>query len=231
MSTHKLCLHHELALLILDDSKGTFQGSMYQYGLAGAILSELLLQGYIGITGEKEQVEVLVDKPSGDPILDEAMDLIRNDAKPRPLKHWVSRVAGLRDLQHRIAAQLADLGILSQNESKILWLFTRRTWPEVESSYEDGLRRRMAEFMFNDVKAPDERTAVLIAFAQSTSVLKANFAQVQLRQHDARIKEICDGKILAAGATKEAIVAVQTAIMAATIASTIAATTAASASS
>ena len=41
----QLHLHQELMLLILDDSKGTFDGNMYHYGLAGAMLSELLIQG------------------------------------------------------------------------------------------------------------------------------------------------------------------------------------------
>jgi golgi phosphoprotein 3 len=231
MSESPLCLHHQLALLILDDSKGTFTGSMYQYGLAGAIVSELMLQGFITVSDDKEKlVSAAHSKPAGDPILDEVMGMISASTKPRNLTHWVAKAANLKDMPHRIAGQLCDLGIVAQAQGKVLWVFTRRIWPEIDGSYEDSVRQRMAEAMFNHKNNPDDRTAVLIACAKSTGVLGSNFASVELRQHDARIKEICDGKRLAAGATQEAIAAVQAAIMAATIASTVAASAAASSS-
>lgn len=231
MSSNPLCLHHELALLVLDDSKGTFGGAMYQYGLAGAILSELMLQGFVTVTDDKEKlVSTAESGPAGDPLLDEVIAMISASGKKRGLTWWVSKIAGMKDLPHRIAGQLADLGIVASDVGKVLWFFTRRIWPEIDGSYEDSVRRRMADAMFSDKQTPDDRTAVLIAFAQATGVLKSNFASVELKQHEARIKEICDGKRLAAGATQEAIAAVQAAIMAATIASTIAASAAASAS-
>lgn len=232
MSKFPLCLHHELALLILDDSKGTFEGSMYQYGFAGAILSELLLQGFIGVTDDKDNlVSVKLAKPTGDSILDEAIGKIAGSAKPYNMQYWVNQIAGLKNLKQRIADQLCELGIVSEAEGKVLWLFTRKIWPEVDGSYEDAIRKRMAEAMFSGSELPDERTAVLIAFANSSGVLSANFAPVELRQHAARIKQISEGKLLAAGATQDAIAAVQAAIMAAVIASTIVTSVAASSAS
>ncbi len=224
MSTSPLCLHHELALLVLDDSKGSFSGAMYHYGLAGAILSELLLQGVIKVTDDKERiVSVANDNPVGDPILDEVVTQISNSKKPRNLNHWVTQVASLKDLVHRIAEQLSELGIVTKTEGKFLWLFTRRRWPEVDGSYEDAIRRRMADSMFSENQQPDDRTSVLIALAKSTSVLHSNFAPVELRQHDLRIKEISEAKTLAAGATQEVIVAIQAAMVVATVAASSAA--------
>jgi hypothetical protein len=230
MSKFPLCLHHELALLVLDDSKGTFEGSMYQYGFAGAIMSELLLQGYIEVTDDKESlVSVKVNKPTGDSIMDEVLGKVAESTKPRNMQYWVSQIAGLKNLNQRIADQLCELGILSQTEGKVLWFFTRKIWPELDGSYEDAIRRRMVEAMFSGGKLPDDRTTVLIAFANSSGVLPANFAPVELRQHAARVKQISEGKLLAAGATQDAIAAVQSAIMAAVIASTIATSVASSA--
>jgi hypothetical protein len=230
MSKFPLCLHHELALLVLDDSKGTFEGSMYQYGFAGAIMSELLLQGYIEVTDDKDSlVSVKVNKPTGDSIMDEVLDKVAESAKPRTLQYWVSQIAGLKNLKQRIADQLCELGIVSQQEGKVLWLFTRKIWPELDGSYEDAIRKRMADAMFSESTQPDDRTAVLIAFANSSGVMNTNFASVELRQHAARVKTICEGKLLAAGATQDAIAAVQAAIMCAVIASTVATSVAASA--
>jgi golgi phosphoprotein 3 len=229
MSSTPLCLHHELALLVLDDSRGTFGGAMYQYGFAGAILSELLLQGVIGVSDDKEKtVSVLLTEPLGDPIMDEALKTIAGSAKPRSLQHWVAVIAGLKGLRDRIAEQLCQLGIVAKEQGKFLWLFTRQIWPELERSFEDEIRKRMAEAMFSNTQQPDSRTAVLIALAQSCGVLQSNFASVELRQYQARIKEICDGKQLAAGATQAAIAAVQMAMMTATMVSTVAMTAAAS---
>lgn len=135
MSTSPLCLHHELALLVLDDSKGTFSGSMYPYGLAGAMLSELLLQGFLSVGVDQEKVvSIACEKSVGDPILDEVMTLIKKATKPRPLQIWVAEVAGTKDLAHRIAEQLSELGILAKKEGRFLWIFTRKFWPELDGS-------------------------------------------------------------------------------------------------
>lgn len=218
MSTTSLCLHHELALLVLDDSKGTFGGGMYQYGLAGAILSELLLQGIIQVSEDKEKlVSVTHEKSVGDPILDEALTQIATSKKPRNLQHWVGQIAALKNFVHRIAEQLSELGIVAKSEGKVLWVFTRKLWPEIDGSYEDAIRRRMADSMFSEQQKPDDRTAVLIALAKSTNVLSSNFAPVELRQHDQRIKEICEAKRLAAGAVHDTIVAIQAAMVVNTV--------------
>lgn len=228
MSTSPLCLHHELALLILDDSKGTFVGSMYNYSLAGAILSELLLQGIISVSEDKEKIVTVAHaNPLGDPIMDEAISQISQSSKPRNLQYWVANVAGLKDMPHRIAEQLSELGIVAKEQGKFLWLFTRKIWPEIDGSYENSIRQRMSGAMFFEDQQPDDRTVVLIALAKSCNVLSANFAPVELKQHTSRIKQICEGKLLAVGATQGAIAAVQAAMTAAIVAASIAASSAA----
>ena len=227
MSQLQLCLHHEQILLVLDDAKGSFAGCMYQYGLAGALLSELLLQGLIKVSADDKQiVAVAIAKPTGDSLLDEVVKMISESKKPQDLKHWVYTVANIPRLCEQVADQLCQLGILSFEESKVLWLFTKKRYPELDSSFEEAIRRRMAEVMFTSELKVDERTAVLIALAKSSGALTANFAPVELSKHDARISEICDGKQLAIEATAEAIAAVH-ASMAAVTAATTAATAAA----
>ena len=58
---------------------------------------------------------------------------------------------------------------------------------------------------------------VLIAIASPACLLAPNFAPMELKQHKQRIKELAQGEILAADATKEAIAAVNTAVMTATL--------------
>ena len=228
MSDLQLCLQHELILLVLDDAKGSFTGTLYQYGLAGALLSELLLQGVIKVSLDDEKITtVAIAKTTGDEILDEVVKLISDSKKPKSLQHWVYTVACLPRLCQRVADQLCELEILEYNESKVLWMFTRKRYPEIDASFEDAIRKRMAEVMFTTGLKADQRTSVLIALAQTSGGLNANFAPVELRKHEARITEICDGKQLASGATVEAIAAVQACMTAITVATAIATTSAA----
>lgn len=224
----KLYLHQELILLALRDDKGTFSAGMFIYAVAGAMVSELLLQEKIAATDDKKQFVSVVDaSPLSDPILNELLQKIRESAKPKSLQHWVSSAAHLAKLRHRIAQQLCDMGILKEDEKKILWLFTQKVYPELDGSYEDAIRIKMANVMFHPDAKPDSKTLVLISLAHHTDLLKPNFAPEELRQHKKHIKELANGDILATGATGAAIQAIQTAIMVATIIPAIAATTAA----
>lgn len=228
MSDLQLCLHHQLILLVLDDAKGSFKGTMYHYGLAGAVLSELLLQGLIKVSAdEAKTVNVAISKPTSDPLLDEVITLISESKKPLDMQHWVYTIAAVSRLCERVADQLCQLDILRYEESKVLWLFTKKRYPELDSSYEEAIRKRMAEVMFTPELKADERTSVLIALAKSSGALEANFAPVQLSKHDARINEICDGKQLAVEATADAIAAVHASLAAVTAVTTAASTAAA----
>ena len=214
---NKLLLHEEIVLLALSDEKGTFSGGMLIYALAGALVSELLLQEKITASQDKKQIVKVKDRsPTGDPILDELHKQIIGAKKQKGLKDWVFNASKIKRLHHRVAEQLCKKGVLKQDEKKVLFLFTRRIYPELDGAWEDAVRNRMAAVMFDKNVLPDERTAVLIALASHSELLKANFAKDKLRQHKARIKELASGKLLAAGATQSAIEAVQIAVLVAT---------------
>jgi Golgi phosphoprotein 3 len=213
-----LRLHQEILLLALRDDQGTFSGGMYQYSIAGAMVSELLLQERIVANDDKTQtVAVVNEKPTGDPLLDELLGQIVKSTKHKGLQHWVSKAAGIPKLPHRIAEQLCDLGVLRHDEKKILWLFTQQIYPELDGTCEDAIRARMANVMFHEEAKPDAHTLVLIALASCGGLLRANFAPDELHQHKQRIDMLAKGDILATGATQAAIQAVQTAIMIAAI--------------
>jgi len=214
----QLSLHEEIVLLALNDDKGTFSAGMFVYALGGAMVSELLLQGKIAAGKDKKQkVNVKDGAPTGDPILDELLQLITESKKPKSLQDWVFKASNTRRLSHRIAEQLCEKGALKQDEKKVLWLFTRQVYPELDGSWEDAVRNRMAAVMFGQNALPDERTAVLIALASQSGLLKPNFEKEKLRRHKSRIKQLASGKLLAAGATQSAIEAIQVAVLVATM--------------
>ncbi len=218
MMTKQLPLHHEVLLLALSDDKGTFNAGMYLYAVAGAMVSELMLQERIICNDDKPQtVAVINDAPTEFPELNELLEMIDQAPTHQGLQHWVSTAAGFKDLSHRVAKALCQQGILKPGERKILFVFSQRVYPELDGTWEDHIRSRMADTMFHPGTKPDVRTAALIAFAYHADLLKPNFVPEELRQHKFRIKQLASGNILASGATKATIEAMQAAIMTAAI--------------
>ncbi len=228
----ELHLHEELMLLALRDREGTIaSGTMYTHAVGGAVLAELLMSGRLAAEGEgrKTRIRVIDRTPLGDELLDEWLGTISEREKPRRLSDWVGRVAGTKDLKHRIALGLARRGILRTDEDKVLWIFTRKIYPEVDPGPERELKGRIEEAIFGEAQSVDPGTAVLIALAHHGGILKAVFDTKALKRHADDIERIISGERVGE-ATREAIQAMQAAVMAATIVPAVVASTSASAS-
>ncbi len=209
-----LRLYQEIMLLAIRDDVGTFSSGMFLYSVAGAMVSELLVQQRLVIDkDEKQSVTVIDCSTTEDEVLDELLSKINSSKKPKNIQHWVNTAANLPKLKHRIASQLCELGILQREEKKFLWVFTNQVYPEVDGTFEDEILERMRKVMFDHQVKPDGRTAALIALSHHADLMRPNFAPEKLRQHKERIKELATGSILASDATKAAIAAAQAAIM------------------
>ena len=210
-----LFLHEEIMLLALRDEEGTIaSGTMYQYAIGAAVLAELLLNKRIAV-GEprrKKLVDLISSQPFGEPLIDQCLEKICNAKRRASLQMWVSRFAGVKNLKHRVALQLCERGILRASEDKILLLFARKIYPEINPEPERNLIERLRQAIFTDSRDVDSRTVVLVSLANSTGLLKVVFDKKELKGRKARIKEISDGEITGKAA-KEAIEAMQAAIM------------------
>jgi len=210
-----LFLHEEIMLLALRDEEGTIaSGTMYQYAIGAAVLSELLLNKRIAVeeSRRKKLVNLISSKPLGEPLIDQCLEKISNAKRRASLQTWVSRFAGVKNLKHRVARQLCERGILRASEDKILLLFTRKIYPELNPVPEKRLIERLRQAIFTDSRDVDPRTVVLVSLADSTGLLKETFDKKKLKGRKARIKEISNGEITGKAA-KEAIAAMQAAVM------------------
>lgn len=210
-----LYLHEEIMLLALRDEEGTIaSGTMYQYAIGAAILSELLLNKRIAVEKSKKKklVNLISSQPLGEPLIDQCLEKISNAKRRASLQTWVSRFAGVKNLKHRVARQLCQRGILRASEDKILLLFTRKIYPEVNPEPERKLIERLRQAIFTDSRDIDPRTVVLVSLANSTGLLKIVFDKKKLKGRKARIEEIINGEITGKAA-KEAIQAMQAAVM------------------
>lgn len=237
----ELWLHEEVLLLALKDEKGTPHSSMYTIGMGGAILAELLLDERFVLEekprnkplkpGKKPSYLVAIDnpKPLADPILDECLHRVVTSKKPRSPQDWVTRFGQLKDLRRRVAVGLCRKGILREREDRILVLFRRTAYPTLDGAAERRVVDRLQEAVVGDSMDLEARTAVLVALANGTGILKHVLGKDVVKQRKDRLKEIGEGDIVGE-ATKAAVEAAQAAIIAATTAASVAATTAAAAS-
>jgi len=223
----ELHLHEELMLLAFRDREGTVVGgTMYSHAVGGAVLAELMMAGRLRAEGEgrRTRIHVAAPTPVGNELLDEWLATIAEREKPRTLPDWVGRVAMTKDLKHRIASGLCRRGILRTGEDKVLLIFTRKIYPELDPGPERELKSRLEEAIFGSPEEIGARTAVLIALAHHSGLLKAVFDKKALKSRSETIDRIIAGDMLGQ-ATKEAIEAMQAAIMVATIVPAIVAST------
>ena len=214
----RLPLHEEVLLLAMRDEEGTIAaGTMYQYAIAGAVLSELVLQGRVAVddSGRKKLAKVIDPRPTGAPLLDECLDKIAA-GKPKPLDHWVGRFANIKNLKHRVAARLCDRGILREEEGKILLVFTRTIYPESDPRPEQEIIERLRRAVFTDRRDIDPRTVVLVSLANSAGILKVVFDKKELKARKDRLEQVINGELMGKAA-KEAIQAMEAAVMVAVI--------------
>jgi Golgi phosphoprotein 3 len=224
-----LHLHEEIMLLVLRDREGTVvSGTMYSYAIGGAVLAELLIEKRIDIEAVKKNkyARVLSPTPLGDPLIDEGLAKLAGAKKRAQLQTWVTKFAQTKNLKHRVAAQLAKRGTLRIDEDKVLGIFTRRIYPEVDPRPEREMIERLRKAIFDDAGEVAPRTVILLSLAKSADLLKLVFDKKQLKSRKTRIEQVVNGE-MTGKATQEAIQAMQAAILVACIVPAIVASTAA----
>jgi len=217
-SRDSLSLQEELLLLALKEKKGTVAAAAtFDYALAGAILAELLLHKRVTVVpGRSKLLEMADPRPLGDPLLDEALGKVKDAKRRANLKTWVQRFARIKKLRQRIARGLCLQGILRADEDKVLLIFTRKLYPEIDPRPEKAIVERLRRAIFTETQDVDPRTVVLVSLSKHVNVLKNAFDGKELRARKQRLKQLVEGEI-AGKATQEAIQAMQAAVFVAAI--------------
>jgi len=214
---HKLRLYDEIMLLALRDEKGTIEtGAWYQQAVGGAVLAELVMEERLKIAtdGKKSLVKVRSRHDVGDELLDEWLDLIADD-KVRRVEHWINKIAGTKDLKGRIARGLARRKILRVSEDKVLLIFSRKIYPEMDPEPERALRERLRSAVLSERGDVDARTSVLLALAKGTGLIELVFDKKERKRHERRIEAVIDGD--ACGAAVRDLVAATKVVMTAVV--------------
>jgi hypothetical protein len=219
----ELRLYEEILLLALKDEEGTtYSGTSWPYAVGGAVLAELLLEGRLGLEERKgRKVVALVNStPLGEPVADRVLEKIAHAKKDSDLTTWLARVAGMKDLKHQIAEQMTLKGVLRVETHKVLLIFSRRIYPELDPTPELEIVHRVEHAVFSDDSDLDTRTAILVSLAHVSGILNPVFGKKRVAERRDRLERIVEDRpsAEAARAAIEAAKAAMTAIMAATIA-------------
>lgn len=221
----ELHIYEDIMLLALCEEKGTMRGSYVGYAVAAAIIAELMLQQRIRIeSGRKKYVTLLDDSPSDDSLLNECIAKIANSKRPKVVRTWVHELASIKDLSHKVAANLAQHGVVQADQEAVLWLFTRRVYPQINPQPERALRARLRAAVMERGAKVDTRTVITLALCQGAHVLGQVFSKQELRRYKTRIKELVKGNELG-DAAREAVEAMQAVIMVAVMIPAITAST------
>lgn len=217
-SNQSLLLHQEVLLLALRDDEGTFQGNMPTLAVVGAMISELAMMGRIRIGSDKRRlVSVVNARSTDDAILDELLAKIVASSKQRAMVEWVGVGATLKNLTQRVAKQLCQLKILRNEEQKLMWVFTRQIYPEINPKHERAIKNRMSKLMFGQTAQHDDRTTALVALAKHTGLLRSNFDRDRLKRNQQRIARVANGDMYAARSARSAVQTLQAVLAVAAI--------------
>ena len=223
-------LYQAVMLLALSEERGTMNGAYVEYATAAALLSELLMHERIAIEADnKNKVSVMDDASTDDALLDEALGQIKSAKRQRKLQDWVQKLGQLKDLKHKVAQSLADAHIVAAEKEKVLWLFERRVYPELNPEPEQQIREAMRSAVMSDDEV-EPRVAILVALANSAKLLPQVFTKQELKQRKKRIEQLEKGEMVSAAA-KQAVAAIEAAVMVAAIMPAITAASTASCSS
>lgn len=209
-----LNLPEKLLLLGLNDEKGSVvfsSSTALPYGLAGAILLELLFQKRLHLLDDK--ISVIDRKPTGDALLDETLALITASEKPRKAKYWVNKIHGkIKKVQDRLAEGLVEKGILQKEEKKILWLIPYHRYPAKNMTEELAIRDKIRNAVFNH-RDVDEQLLSLISLMHTCQLTNEVFDKSERKTAKKSIKEMSKSELVSK-AVSDAVDAANAAIIA-----------------
>ena len=165
---HRLTIAEELVLLMLKDDLGFVAAPTSDWrmwcGFAGAVILDLSFRNRID--ADLDHLHVLDATPTGDAILDPALEIISYEQTPRTTQYWVENLAPNADVFIEFVLQrLVNLGILVHDTGGYWQLSNKvlRTGqyvgPGLEQQEEVKARIRRALF---DEEIPDPHDVTLI---------------------------------------------------------------------
>ncbi|HEY7301943.1 MAG TPA: GPP34 family phosphoprotein [Xanthobacteraceae bacterium] len=187
----ELTLADEILVLMLRDDTGELKtecAKLAPVAIAGGLLMELSVVGRIDT--DLKSLFVVDSKPTGDDLLDYAIEEIAGEAKRRPSAWWIERLAGPGpDLLNKVLQRLVRAGVLLMDNRRYLWVFSRRAYPQNSGREEREAKSRLLSVINGD-ELPEPRDTLLLGLAQASGVLHTMLSPDEMRRSANRIAEV-----------------------------------------
>lgn len=153
-------LASDLLLLVLNEQTGHFpRESSMDAMVSVALLVDLAARGRLEFFGDDHRVFVTDDSPTGSPVLDDVLTMLRQAEGDRPTAA-ISLIAKGRFDQ--VVQGLVDSGALVEHETRALGALRRRSWRHSGRGPISSLRNNLDDVLVQGAK-PTVRTALLIS--------------------------------------------------------------------
>jgi hypothetical protein len=202
-------------LLRRDDGKPESAMSMNAYGLAAAVVTDLVIAQRITLSDDKDpRLTVLDAGPVGHPALDAALvRLQEKDGKKLSSLVTDGKIAS----EERIAEALAAAGVIGIEEKRALGLVPAK-YPVRDPEPERRVREQLRTVLAGGTPQPEDSTllAVLQGLDMAVKVLDEEKGTLDKKQLKARIEQVSDEVATGdavAKAVARAVAAMNTAIM------------------
>jgi len=138
---------------------------------AGALLMDLALRNHID--SDPRQLVVVDTRPTGEPLLDGALDVLGGHPPAGAIDTYVAALARHGE-RFRAAAvdRLCARGILKRQRGRRFWVFSTHAYPLVDGGAAAAVRARTVAILFGD-EIPDPRDVVLISLVSACDLLPA----------------------------------------------------------
>ena len=166
-------LAEELLLLAYDiRGKCRLAPAELDYGVAGALLSELNLAGRLALDGTVVRAAGAV--PAADPILDGLFADIASAPRSRTPRDWVTRLRAT-DVRERLLSRMAECGQIEVDRHRTLGVFADTRYPARDIVGLWEAQQRVVAAVTTRAPA-DPRTLALGALVAAAGLSKALFS-------------------------------------------------------
>ncbi|MCD7049568.1 GPP34 family phosphoprotein [Rhodococcus sp. BH2-1] len=205
----------DLLLLLLDDESGDplVDGTRLPRVLAGAVLLELALDGYVTPADQGEDVErgrlaVRRMEAPADPILGHALGVVADARRPMKPEAAIEKLDS--EVRAAVFERVIDRGWVRESRRKVLGIFPSKVWPPVDESHERGVRHELSGVLVEGLD-PTPRAAALISLLSAVDAAAKVFPDTDRKMIRKRAKEIADGE-WAGAAVRKAVDAINSAV-------------------
>jgi hypothetical protein len=199
-----LTIPEELFLITVNEKTGRkpfLKSRKFDILLAASILMELALQNRI----DTDIDFVIPDKPdpTGHPLLDPALEMIRQSPKQQKIAWWLLKLAEKAGrFREILVAELVHKGLLKKGKEHVFLGFASAKYPILIRDNEvKEVKTRIREVIFGK-DLPDFRDMVIISVAWYGGLLNFILTEEEIREHSSRIDQLAKMDLIGQAVTK-----------------------------